>query len=238
MLTLSIADLLTSVVNIPFFMFGLDLPDYEPSQKQTYNLTCRLAIFFVYSCGVQRILSLTVMSVDRYIAILHPFRYQVCTQGSKILVLNCYTVVQSIATSLPLLIIPGWVGYDGMPGSPCGLVWKGKFAFLAAFFLLNFVIPCFILVVTNVRVFMVSRKQRKRLLEEERSRFSLDISTTPNWCRSTNISTVVKARDTINMRDLPGSVLGDAAAASPNPDKALGEFMASVKTRLVCVLKN
>ena len=163
---LAITDLLGSIIIVPYFMISLHLPAFEESLRQKYSLPCQFGAFFVYAIGINRILSLALMSADRYFAIMRPFLYKKFVEGWKVVIANCLVLLQSLATNLPMLIVPNWTNYDGKPGAPCGFVWDGKLGYLIPYIILNFLIPLLVLVATNVVVFNVARKQRKQIIAE------------------------------------------------------------------------
>ena len=167
LVTLAITDFLGSVVNAPYFLISLNLPDYDASLEEKYLEPCKAGNFFVYAIGINRILALTVMSVDRYLAILHPFIYQRFVNRRRAILCSVFITMQSCVTNLPMSLIPGWVYYDGRPGAPCGFKWDGKLIYLVPYSILNFGIPLIVLLVTNVKVFDVARKQRRRILSME-----------------------------------------------------------------------
>eukprot|EP00112_Aurelia_sp_Birch-Aquarium-sp1_P012149 Seg2553.4 transcript_id=Seg2553.4/GoldUCD/mRNA.D3Y31 product="Octopamine receptor" protein_id=Seg2553.4/GoldUCD/D3Y31 len=168
LLSLAFTDIFTSLIVVPYFMISLDLPVYHPSQLETYKGACQAGAFFVYVTSINRILALSVLSADRYLAILHPYTYQRYMDRKKVLFANFYVYLQSIATNLPLVIIPSWVNYDGKPGAPCGFMWKGKYEFLMPYLTFNFLLPVVVLFISNIRVFAVARKQRLRIEAEQK----------------------------------------------------------------------
>ena len=168
LLSLAFTDIFTSLIVVPYFMISLDLPVYHPSHSDKYKGPCQAGAFFVYVTGINRILALSVLSADRYLAILHPYTYQRYVGRRKVLFANLCIYLQSIATNLPLVIIPSWVNYDGKPGAPCGFMWKGKYGFLMPYLTFNFLLPVVVLVISNLRVFTVARKQRLRIEAEQK----------------------------------------------------------------------
>ena len=168
LLSLAFTDIFSSLIVVPYFMISLDLPVYNPSQLDKYKGPCQAGAFFVYVTGINRILALSVLSADRYLAILHPYTYQRYVGRRKVLFANFCIYLQSIATNLPLVIIPSWVNYDGKPGSPCGFMWKGKYGFLMPYLTFNFLLPVVVLFISNIRVFTVARKQRLRIEAEQK----------------------------------------------------------------------
>ena len=164
LVTLAITDLLGSIVVAPYFLISLNLPKYDESLKEKYKEACKAGSFFVYSVGINRILALTLMSADRYLAILHPFVYQRIVNHRRVIAMNLFITFQAFVTNLPMSLMPGWVNYDGKPGAPCGFLWDGKLPYLVPYAMLNFGIPLVILLVSNISVFITARKQRRKIL--------------------------------------------------------------------------
>ena len=168
LITLAITDLLASVIIGPYNLLSLNLPEYSACLAEKYSEPCKAGNFFVYTIGINRILALTLMSLDRYFAILHPFLYQRFINRRRAVAMNVFIVFQSCVTNLPMSLIPGWVNYDGKPGAPCGFLWDRKLPYLVPYAILNFCIPLTVLVFSNTKVFFVARKQRRQILSMQR----------------------------------------------------------------------
>ena len=164
LVTLAITDLLGGIINGSYFLMSLNLPEYNENLKEKYLIPCKAGNFFIYAIGINRILALTLMSVDRYLAILHPFLYQRIVSRRGAVAMSIFITIQSCATNLPMSLIPGWVNYDGKPGAPCGFMWDGKLSYLTPYAILNFGIPVIVLLVSNATVFVIARNQRRRIL--------------------------------------------------------------------------
>ena len=168
LVTLAITDLLASIIIAPYNLLSLNLPEYSASLAEKYSEPCKAGNFFVYAIGINRILALTLMSLDRYFAILHPFLYQRFINHRRAVAMNLFIAAQSCVTNLPMALIPGWTNYDGKPGAPCGFLWDGKLLYLVPYAVLNFCIPLTVLVFSNTKVFVVARKQRRQILSMQR----------------------------------------------------------------------
>ena len=168
LVTLAITDLLASIIIAPYNLLSLNLPEYSASLAEKYSDPCKAGNFFVYAIGINRILALTLMSLDRYFAILHPFLYQRFINHRRAVAMNLFIAAQSCVTNLPMALIPGWTNYDGKPGAPCGFLWDGKLLYLVPYAVLNFCIPLTVLVFSNTKVFVVARKQRRQILSMQR----------------------------------------------------------------------
>lgn len=173
LLNLAFADCLVCLTATPYYVTSLvlkqDIPaDHDP-QGSGYNAICKLPMFFNYFTASLRILSLTAMSVDRYIAINHPYFYtRRCTYDvskSWGLTVVVYVWFQGIASMLPPMADKNLmkIVFYGSNGRLCGIMWsKSNFAFVATMMLFNFVLPAITIVFTNCKVFWLARKQVER----------------------------------------------------------------------------
>ncbi len=133
---------------------------YREFLSTTY---CRVTQYFVYVLAFSSTLCLTMVCVDRYLAIIHPFFY--VTNSMKRLgnVLMAWPWILSISTAIPALatnIIE--IGTDF--GFPCAAVssWDSLRYFIAVI-PLNVIIPFLCIAITCLVVFRVARKQLHRI---------------------------------------------------------------------------
>ena len=160
-----IIDVISCIVNSSYNLTTLlvHLPPPDSRTRAAYANVCRASIFLVYALSVAKILSLTLLSFERYIAVHYPLHYSKYANRKLLLFLTVYIVLQAVCTLLPSTLRPGWIIYFGEVGGACGMNWGATVAYYAIpVILLDFVIPAAILVVTNVSVFIIARRQRKR----------------------------------------------------------------------------
>eukprot|EP00112_Aurelia_sp_Birch-Aquarium-sp1_P007593 Seg1828.8 transcript_id=Seg1828.8/GoldUCD/mRNA.D3Y31 product="5-hydroxytryptamine receptor 2C" protein_id=Seg1828.8/GoldUCD/D3Y31 len=194
-LNLAISDFLVCLFAAPYYVFSLlwdhDLDHGKSSDQSQYNSICKLPMFLNYFTGTLRILSLAAMSIDRFIAINHPYfyaRHCVYDTATKTWLLSfAYLWTQAFVLVLPAMISDKMVVFFGSNGRLCGIRWTGdiSFVYVMSQIIFNFIIPSIIIVFTNCKVFWVARKhmakhrfgnesssRRKRFLKRFRKRFS------------------------------------------------------------------
>ena len=90
----SIVDLGVGVVGIPLFIYYL-LPPFLPTINCIpLNLALRIALF---TCGLS-IITLSAMTMERYIGVLHPYYYEANVTKKRILIYVCSSgLLQSLA---------------------------------------------------------------------------------------------------------------------------------------------
>ena len=169
LVNLAIADTLVCVTATPYYVVSLlmktDIPaDHDPLSSE-HNPICKLPMFFNYFTGSLRILSLTLMSIDRYIAINHPYFYarRCAYEIGKIWGLTSiiYVWVQSLITIIPPMVNDRLMAivFFGSNGRMCGIIWsKSDSIFFSAIMLSNFALPAILIVFTNCKVFWLARK--------------------------------------------------------------------------------
>ncbi|XP_065069650.1 uncharacterized protein LOC135694726 [Rhopilema esculentum] len=160
-----IIDVISCIINSSYHLTTLlvHLPPPDSRTRAAYANACRVTIFLVYALSVAKILSLTLLSFERFIAVHYPLHYSKYANRKLLLFLTVYIVLQAVCTLLPSTLKPGWIVYFGEVGGACGINWGATVAYYAIpVILLDFVIPAVVLVVTNVSVFVIARRQRIR----------------------------------------------------------------------------
>lgn len=198
LVNLAFADFMVCVTAIPYYVTSLVMKQHIPEDRDPYlsgyNEICKLPMFFNYFTAALRILSLTAMSVDRYIAINHPYFYtRHCTyEVSKRWGFTAvfYVFFQSLVSMLP----PMWqenlvkIVFFGSNGRLCGILWsEGNMAFAVVIILLNIILPAVCIVFTNCKVFWLARKQVEReRIKTQRSGRSFALKKVRKRLRSEN----------------------------------------------------
>ena len=165
---LALADFSVCMVSAPYFVSSLLIEQPEKPGRSCLNSVCKAFVVTAYSLGFTRILLLTIISVERFIAIIHPFFYQrYCTAplpNLRVTLLCCYPWVHSFVTTSPAGFMSGWVRYEGKVGKHCGYHWENaNLGFVLPLIFLNFFIPLFTIVYTNCKVYLTARRQRRRI---------------------------------------------------------------------------
>ena len=163
LISVLIATLLSCLTGCPYYLISVlaKLPKVSNESLENY---CRAAIYFNYSIAVCKILSLTLLSLDRCIAIVWPYVYKKNVARLRIIYSLLFVWIQAITTTLPLPLMTGWVNYNGNTGSPCGFNWSmSRYEFIIPVGIIDFLIPAILLVTANIKVFIVARMQRRSI---------------------------------------------------------------------------
>ncbi|XP_062917244.1 probable G-protein coupled receptor 101 [Mobula hypostoma] len=149
---LLLADLLQTLVVMPLVIAG-SVPGIQPLNSGFCTVLVVLAHLFAFA-GVHTIV---VVSIDRYLAIIHPLSYpsrMTSKRGSHLIAL---TWLLGTVQSTPPLYGWGQVALDGHPF--CGLVWSSSPSYSLLTTLLGFWLPALIMLGCYWMVFRAARRQ-------------------------------------------------------------------------------
>ena len=142
------------------------LPRADSLSKTKFAGYCKASIFFIYMLSVLKLLSLTLLSFDRFWALRWPYSYSRYSTKGTFHMSVCFIILQSTVTVVPAALIPGWVTYDGVVGAACSFNWSVASLYYVVLVLsLDFVLPAVLLAATNLNVFFMARKQRMKIGE-------------------------------------------------------------------------
>ena len=165
-MNLAITDFLVCILSIPYQIYSLATDRSETVAHQPYtskyNGLCKLPMFTNFCTVFLRILSLTVMSIDRYIAINHPYLYTKYANHDafKPMYAVGYVWLQAITSTIPAMFNNKWIIHFGSNARLCGIDWKkGNTAYTIIAMTLNFILPAVLIVFTNCKVFYIARQQ-------------------------------------------------------------------------------
>ena len=162
LITLSVANLILSLVASLTYISSLVLTKLRPHSESLDNI-CKCVLFIYYIAGLVGLLTIATISVDRYVALKHPFLYSTYFNKRKVISINIYAWIQAFISCLPPVTKNQWAKYDGKPGLPCGFQWRAiSLVYGLVIVAINFVIPAIIVFFTNIHVFLIARKQSKR----------------------------------------------------------------------------
>ena len=166
LVSLSIAQLIGGLYESPYYIISICVKLPPPPQEQ-YRLACRISIFTSYFISAVKILNLTVMSLDRFIAIIFPFAYgRIITKRTASFSV-AFAWIFPLFVTLPLLAIYDWTNYEGGSGYVCGVQFQITgviYTMMAG--LLTITMPCLIMLITNVKVFLIARRQQRQITNE------------------------------------------------------------------------
>ena len=165
---IAIADLMVCLLSAPYYLACLLLVQPEKPGPEALESACRGFIFFAYSLGFTRIILLAVISMERFLAINRPYFYHKhCSSTLPNLpaMLVCfYPWFHAFLTTSPTSFMKGWARYVGKAGKLCGYTWENaNLGFVVSLMVINFCIPLTIIVFTNFKVFLTSRRQRRSI---------------------------------------------------------------------------
>ena len=166
-----ISSILASLYEIPYYIFNVIATLPKP-QGNAYETECKIILFLTYSISTVKIFVLAGMSLDRFIAVLYPYFYNAHMAKSLVLKLNILLWLAAIILILPLPVTRGSAVYMGKVGTSCGVYWVAiSPSYFASAMILAFLVPAVIMVITNIKVFAVARRQRKQIrVGEERNK--------------------------------------------------------------------
>ena len=240
-LNLAIADFLVCLFNTPYYVLSLlwdhGLDHGKDFDQSKYNSICKLPMFLNYFTGTLRILSLAAMSIDRFIAINHPYfyaRHCVYDTSKKTWLLSfTYLWTQAFILILPAMISDKIIVFFGSNGRLCGICWTGDMSFIyfMSQIIFNFIIPSIIIVFTNCKVFWVAKKQiakhrfenesssrRRRTFKRFRKRFSLNTRISKSSTSSNRLTSITGSSFVISeYNDRPRGSLPVMQVSSNNP---------------------
>ena len=161
--SLALADFLSCTLCGPYYIRSLHVSEFFKS-KSTQSWLCSAILVVAYLLSIESILSLTLMSLDRFFAVRLPFWYQKTVTRKTCIIFTLGSWVYSFAAVFPAVVTSSWISYENRPGSPCGFQWtKANSFYIGLAILLSFVLPTIIVSVTNSYVFKTARDQNRKL---------------------------------------------------------------------------
>lgn len=156
LVSLSISDLITSVVVMP-----LGILDALSSEWCTGKGLCLFWLIVNFTCCSASILNLALISLDRYWYILKPLRYS-SLQDSNL----CFIMIGLIwfeaflTTCFPLL---GWVGTQGQQEDVCVVGWLFPSYYYVFYLILNLLCPFLVMLYVYTSIYLTARRQLHRI---------------------------------------------------------------------------
>ncbi|XP_065069896.1 muscarinic acetylcholine receptor M2-like [Rhopilema esculentum] len=161
--SLALADFLSCTLCGPYYIRSFHVSEFFKS-KSTQSWLCSAILVVVYLLSIESILSLTLMSLDRFFAVRLPFWYQKTVTRKICIIFMLGSWVYSFAAVFPAVVTSSWISYENRPGSPCGFQWtKANSFYIGLAILLSFVLPTIIVSVTNSYVFKTARDQNRKV---------------------------------------------------------------------------
>ncbi|XP_028413894.1 dopamine receptor 2-like [Dendronephthya gigantea] len=152
---LAVADLLVGVFSVPI---RLHLHLNETTLAPIY--LCRFWTWMDISCEVASIATLTIISIDRYFKISHPFEYRSRMSTSRsVFIISTIWLISGVHATLGLFPYGDSHGVVALVGRGCIIDNKIYLTVTSAIF---FFIPLLIMLVMYCLVFTVAHAQQKR----------------------------------------------------------------------------
>nr|XP_045617149.1 uncharacterized protein LOC123769845 isoform X1 [Procambarus clarkii]XP_045617150.1 uncharacterized protein LOC123769845 isoform X1 [Procambarus clarkii]XP_045617151.1 uncharacterized protein LOC123769845 isoform X1 [Procambarus clarkii]XP_045617152.1 uncharacterized protein LOC123769845 isoform X1 [Procambarus clarkii]XP_045617153.1 uncharacterized protein LOC123769845 isoform X1 [Procambarus clarkii]XP_045617154.1 uncharacterized protein LOC123769845 isoform X1 [Procambarus clarkii] len=123
---------------------------------------CQGAAFLANLVTSASAITVAVIALDRYLAIVRPMVYGLMVTGSRCVVLLAWCWVQALITALPPLL--GWSRYKncGAEGR-CGVAWAVSPSYTAVWVLSVFLVPVIIMLVCYHFILQVARNKCRRI---------------------------------------------------------------------------
>ena len=158
LLSLSVADLCSALGPTVFYFVSL----YHAVDEYASQMVCNVILLLTFSFSFVSVVTLMMISVDRFLAIKYPFRYQRQVANSTLNCMLFYPWLQGFITSIPAAIFHR-DSASRQPGLPCRFDWNAQKTYTAAVMTMNYLIPTTLVVSTNAVVFRVARKQLRAI---------------------------------------------------------------------------
>lgn len=190
--TIYLYSLLTSQISgclyeAPYYFLSLVL-DLPPPPQAKLKLLCRISIFITYFIAAAKVLNLTVMSLDRYIAIVFPFVYERYVTTQRVLLLAALTWFLPLGLVLPIPIFEKWTDYEGGCGYACGIVYLNTdTAYVLLLGIALIAVPLLMMLATNIKVYLTARQQHQRVHSERNCLSERSFVTTTVKCQDSEL---------------------------------------------------
>ena len=162
LLSLSITDFLSCTLCGPYYIRSLHVLEFIKNAN-TRSWLCAAILVGAYFLAIVSILSLALLSLDRFCAVKFPFWYQKHVNRRNCVIVVCLAWIFSFIAVFPPIVIPSWIEYENEAGGPCGFQWqKANRVYLAFNIVTIVIIPAVIVSVTNAFVFKTARAQNRK----------------------------------------------------------------------------
>uniref|UniRef100_A0A8C6SKR1 G protein-coupled receptor 101 n=1 Tax=Neogobius melanostomus TaxID=47308 RepID=A0A8C6SKR1_9GOBI len=152
-LNLLLADLLQTILVMPFAIAAT-----VPSVWPLPSWLCQALVVLMHLFAFAGVNTIIVVSVDRYLAIIHPLSYPTRMTPNLGTNLIICTWVLSFLQSTPPLYGWGHIDFDHHHHM-CSVVWSDSFSYAVVVFILSFWLPMLIMLGCYWMVFRAARRQ-------------------------------------------------------------------------------
>ena len=157
-INLACADLLLSIIGMPFTLASSI--KYEWVFGDTW---CKVNGMANSLFCIASILTLAAVSIDRYCAILYPFKY--ATWITNKVAAGMIVYIWSHALLMACLPLTSWSRYTFISSeSICTVQWEYSISFTLFLFSVCFFLPLGVMMITYLRIFRTARKQSRKIV--------------------------------------------------------------------------
>ncbi|XP_042196754.1 probable G-protein coupled receptor 101 [Callorhinchus milii] len=214
---LLLADLFQTVLVMPLVIAG-SLPEAWPFLDT--GLCCKALVVLMHLFAFAGVNTIVVVSIDRYLAIIHPLSYparMTPRRGSSLILLTWFL---GAAQSAPPLFGWGQIGFDRH--HLCSLFWSASHSYTVVIALLTFWLPVAIMLGCYWMVFRAARRQNALVHPTQAPSASVSSSglrarhrRLHNHCKAARVVFVIVSSYILSMG--PYSILSTVTIRSPAP---------------------
>ncbi|KAK7067750.1 hypothetical protein SK128_006436 [Halocaridina rubra] len=136
--------------------------EWESDRWEGGKILCQGAAFFTNLISAASALTVAVIAIDRYLAIVRPLVYGAMVTSGRCLLMLAWCWGQALLTALPPLL--GWARYERRdPYGRCGIAWGNSPSYTAVWTISVFLIPFSIMVVCYYHILQVARNKCKKI---------------------------------------------------------------------------
>ncbi|XP_075466071.1 G-protein coupled receptor 39 isoform X2 [Ascaphus truei] len=104
MISLACSDLLVILLGMPVELYSVI---WFPFSSTYGDITCKVYCFLFEACSYATVFHVATLSFERYMAICHPFRFQVVSGSRVVKMMIGFAWVTSVCVALPLIFAMG-----------------------------------------------------------------------------------------------------------------------------------
>ncbi|XP_042226935.1 uncharacterized protein LOC121869575 [Homarus americanus] len=128
---------------------------WEAGEWPGSDALCQGAAFFINLVTAGSAITVAIIALDRYLAIVRPMVYGLMVTGNRCLLMLAWCWVQALLTALPPLL--GWARYEHRgPEGRCGVAWSSSPSYTAVWVITVFLTPVIIMLVCYYFILQVS----------------------------------------------------------------------------------
>ena len=157
---LAMCDLLMALLSMPFSLGALVRHDWPFT-----TLLCHFNGFSNQILGISAILTLAVISIDRFYAVIKPLKYRAKMTMQKAFNSVCYVWIQAALFALVPALYGWYVFNENYFFCTFSSVYRDRreIAFAYCLYLFNFGVPLVIMLVAYYKIFQVARRHSQRI---------------------------------------------------------------------------